>query len=68
MTSTRIIRKCIFCGKVHVFELPTERVDAWRNGALIQNVFPELTVEQLETIISGSCPNCFNDHMGEDIP
>ena len=31
----------------------------WANGALIQRVMPELTADQREILISGTCPGCW---------
>jgi hypothetical protein len=35
--------------------------DKWQRGALVQNVFPTLTSEELEFLISGSTPQDWAD-------
>lgn len=52
-------KKCLFCGQVHTFELDVPRARRWAEGEYIQNVFPELPAAVRETMISGSCPDCF---------
>jgi hypothetical protein len=59
MTTTTVTKTCLFCGKVHRFELDAERVAQWRAGAFVQRCFPEMKPEDRETLISGSCPPCF---------
>lgn len=54
-----VTKTCLFCGKANSFELDAELVAAWRAGAHIQHVFPEMPPEHRETLISGSCPPCF---------
>jgi len=54
------IKKCLFCGKQHVFTVPTEKFNRWQGGEYIQDVFPELDANIRETMISGSCSECFD--------
>jgi hypothetical protein len=54
-----LTKTCMVCGQVHRFELDAERAQLWAAGAYIQNVFPELSPEMRETMISGTCPPCF---------
>jgi hypothetical protein len=52
---------CDFCnGTVAPFTIHTEDYEAWRQGALIQNAFPELPLEIREMMISGMCPKCWD--------
>lgn len=60
MPKTVTLKKtCLFCNQVHTFELDADRAKLWAAGAHIQTVFPELPAEVRETMISGSCPDCF---------
>lgn len=52
--------KCVSCGTTKVYHLRPECVFAWRHGMLIQDVFPELSAEDREFLISGLCPDCWN--------
>ena len=47
-------------------ELPiTEaQLEAHRNGELVQNVFPTLSVEEREFLVSGISPKEWNDLFG----
>lgn len=51
---------CCVCGKSHTFELDGEKVKRWLAGEHIQDIFPELSVAERETLISGTCDECFN--------
>jgi hypothetical protein len=48
-------KPCVICGKVTEMKLSKEKVDRWQAGEHIQNVFPELSAMQRETMISGVC-------------
>lgn len=58
--------RCPCCGVHTYLALDIEAVDEWRNGALAQNVFPELSVTDRETIISGLCEDCQSEIFGEE--
>ena len=56
-------RKSIFTGVETELELPVTQaqIDRWKNtGALIQNVFPNLTPGQREFLISGATEEEFD--------
>lgn len=53
-------RPCTMCGKVNTVRVPKAGFDKWRTGALIQNVLPEVSKEDRELLISGTCPPCFD--------
>lgn len=50
-----IERISMFTGKKHALDLPVtqEQLDRWQAGAMIQEVFPELTADQREYILTG---------------
>ena len=66
MTNIRIEKTCPFCGNTTVFTLPKSKVEAWKNGELIQNVFPEWSANNREVLISGICLECQEDVFGEE--
>lgn len=39
---------------------------AWKSGALVQDAFPDESIERREMIISGVHPKCFEDMYGEE--
>ena len=57
---------CRLCGKVHSFVADFEGVVAWQSGELIQNALPEVSASDREFLISGICPNCWDDMFGQD--
>jgi hypothetical protein len=46
----------------------TEMLDAWRNGALIQDVMPFLSADDREFIISGCTPEDWEYLYGDEGP
>lgn len=51
---------CVVCGRIHdPVILDAEKFYRWKNGECIQDVFPEMTKEQREILISGTCPECW---------
>lgn len=53
-----IERKSILSGKTSSMDLPITQLqyDLWKNGMLIQEVMPEIGVEQREFLITGMTP------------
>jgi len=66
MTNIKLEITCPFCGNTSVFTLPKSKVEAWKNGELIQNVFPEWSPNYREVLISGVCVECQADIFGEE--
>lgn len=52
----RIERKSVISGKVYVLDLPVteEEIKRWASGEYAQQVWPHLTPDQREFIISGA--------------
>ena len=46
------------CSNHTIMHLETDAYESWINGTLIQDAFPELTVDQREFLITGICPEC----------
>lgn len=58
---------CSECHETTKLSLDREKYEEWTHGALIQNVFPNLTEDQRELMISGICGKCFDSlFYGED--
>tara|TARA_R100001443_G_scaffold29876_2_gene43203 strand:+ start:320 stop:547 length:228 start_codon:yes stop_codon:yes gene_type:complete len=55
----RIIRRSLVSGETNVMDLPVTQMQLqeWQDGALIQNVFPDLTPDEREFIQTGITPN-----------
>jgi len=54
---------CVFCGKEHITHLDKVKLQRWRAGERIQLVFPEMSSDDREILISGTCPQCWSDHL-----
>ena len=62
-----IITVCPFCGVTHVITVRPDDYLAWRyDGVEARDAFPYLDVEEREMLISGICPDCWDDLDGID--
>ena len=61
-----VTKKSSISGKINSMELPiTEaQLEAHQNGGFAQDVFPNLSVEEREFLISGITPNEWNEMFG----
>jgi hypothetical protein len=68
MSNTTVVTSppCQLCHKTSDFTLDAEKVERWRAGEFIQDVFPELTANQREQIISGVHPKCWDILFPDD--
>ena len=59
----KITRHSIITGKLHTMDLPVteEQYARWKAGTLVQDVFPDLTPDQREFILSGITPEEWAD-------
>ena len=53
-------------GDNHYMDVKQIDLDAFEDGALIQDAFPYLTLEQRELILTGLTEDMWNDMFGED--
>ena len=55
---------CPFCGKISKLKVSTkvwrDGLNAYKNGALIQNAWPTLSPSDRELILTGICDTCWN--------
>lgn len=65
MKDSIIITACPFCGHSHVVEVNEADYLAWKGGALVQDVFPYLSADEREMLVSGICPDCWDDMFGD---
>ena len=61
-----VTKQSAISGKMNSIELPITEAQlmAHRNGELVQNVFPNLSVEEREFLVSGISPKEWNDLFG----
>lgn len=65
MSSVLITKTCPFCERNYQRAFNFDGYCAWKNGALVQDAFPNETADAREFLITGICPECF-DSMGGD--
>jgi len=56
---------CVFCGKEHLTTVDKVKYQRWLGGERIQLVWPEMSDDDREILISGTCPDCWSNYMGE---
>ena len=59
-----VIVGCIKCAEAQHISVGIADVDAWENGALIQDAMPYLSADDREILISGICGKCFDKIYG----
>lgn len=59
-TLTKFAIQCSKCNKIFQFELDSSKLKRWQHGEKIQNLFPELSADDRELLISGVCGECFD--------
>jgi len=65
-------RKCPFTGQMNEMALPITQweydagVEAWQNGAYIQDAMPTLNAEQREFVKTGITPQKWAELFGEE--
>lgn len=57
---TPVTKFCPCCSARTDFILDKGRHEAWRGGQLVQACFPDMKAEDRETLISGTCPACWD--------
>lgn len=64
-----IKRYCVFNHKVQEMDIPVthERLDMWTSGGgLIQDIFPDLSPDQREFLLTGTLPGQWSQFIGEE--
>lgn len=59
-------KKCSVTGEIYRVEVDILKNGRWKNGELIQNVFPDLSAEDREFLISSTTPAEFTALFGEE--
>jgi hypothetical protein len=67
MSATAIVAvPCRQCNEVTELNVGVRGFMAWQKGELIQNALPELSADQRELLISGTCDKCWKEMFGSD--
>ena len=55
------VRTCCVCHESYVISMPMHQWDAWTGTeAYVQDIFPHLTADEREMILSGTHPACWS--------
>lgn len=58
---------CYHCGQENIIKIDTQDYKLWKvNQTFVQLVFPELSNEQRELLISGTHPECWTEIFGNE--
>ena len=52
---------CRLCDTVHDLTVNVEGFVSWQAGEFIQDALPELSCDERELLISGTCSTCFDE-------
>lgn len=58
--------KCFHCGKYGTLDAPRTGLDAYLDGALVQDAFPEASLSWREQFISGTHSECWEEVFPSD--
>ena len=56
-------KQCVKCGDVHILHLPAEGYRQFQAGVGIQFALPDVSEEDRELLLSGVCPDCWEELM-----
>ena len=62
----KIQKECPHCHKLQTIDVDDNQYNDWLAGKNIQRAFPDLSADQREILMSGICPECWEDIFGED--
>lgn len=57
----KIEKRCPHCGKLQTLEVNEVQFSDWLAGKNTQIAFPDLSADQREILMSGICPECWED-------
>ena len=55
---------CPFCGTTYFVDVDEKDYVNWINGGMVQDCFPYLSANDRERLISGICPDCWDNMLG----
>lgn len=64
MSNVKIEANCRMCNNSQIIEVEESSLRKWQQGELIQNAMPELTADEREMLISGTCNVCWDEMFG----
>lgn len=58
--------KCKICEDEFDLDVTSSQLFQWKQGALIQRVFPYLNADERELIMTGMCGKCYDELFYDD--
>ena len=65
-TTLYITPRCVLCGSASKVTLNTNAFLAWQHGKFVQDAFPAKTDDELELLITGTHPECWDKMFPEE--
>ena len=65
MLITYQTKPCPVCHHTSRVQLDEAKIQAWRGGKHVQNVWPEKSPDERELLITGTHPKCWDKMFGE---
>ncbi len=65
MLITYQTKPCPYCHHTSNIQLDEDKLQAWRQGEHVQNVWPEKSADNRELLITGTHPKCWDEMFGE---
>lgn len=59
-----VVVPCRLCGDIHAIYPSLNGFIAWQSGVLIQDAMPDLSADERELFISGTCGKCWDEMFG----
>ncbi len=59
-------RTCMVCGKHSLLEVDADKYFRWKDGELVQNIWPEMPADWREMLVTGTHPGCWEAMFGEE--
>jgi hypothetical protein len=56
--------RCVHCDTMYHPTCTQREYKAWMGGALVQRAFPNMSADDRELLISGTCGVCWDDMFG----
>jgi hypothetical protein len=66
MENATIVVPCPFCAKSSEVSVPLSGYKAWQSGEFIQNAMPDVSADDRELLISGTCSECWDSMFLSD--
>lgn len=64
MAKITLTRKCPFCGTERQKEFDEEQYRMYIDGAYIQDAMPDASRDDRRFLITGICPDCWDNDLG----